>query len=72
MLTFLSFILISFWHNQTRFYLHGKSVFSNKSNSETAINNVQKTNSTLCKFVDFGSEAVTVMMQVGYYNASAR
>ena len=47
-------------------------VFSNESNLETAINNVQKTDSTSCKFVDFGSETVTVMMQVSYYNASAR
>ena len=60
------------WHNQTRFDLHGKGFFSNESNSETAINNVQKTDSTSCKFVDFGSETVTVMMQVSNYNASAR
>ena len=47
-------------------------VFLNESNSETAIKNVQKTDSTSCKFVDFGSETVTVMMQVRYYNASVK
>ena len=49
--------------------LHGKRFFSNEANSETAIDNAQQTDSASCKFV---SETVTVMMQVGYYNASVR
>ena len=46
--------------------------FSNEANSETAIDNAQKTDSASGRFVCFGNETVTVMMQVGYYNASAK
>ena len=52
--------------------LHGKRFFSNEANLETAIDNAQQTDSAPCKFDCFDGEAVTVMMQVGYYNASAR
>ena len=38
----------------------------------TAINNAQQTDSASCKFFCFGGATVAVMMQVGYYNASAR
>ena len=54
------------------FGLHGKRFFSNEANSETAIDNAQQTDSVPCKFVCFGSETVAVMIQMGYYNASAR
>ena len=38
-------------------------VFSNELNSEIAVNNVQKTDSTSCKFVGFSSETVMIMMK---------
>ena len=49
----------------------GDNFFSNEANSETAIDNAHQTDLAPCKFVCFGSETVTAMMQVGYYNASA-
>ena len=38
-----------------------KMIFSNKSNSETAIDNMQQTDSASCTFVSFGSETERVM-----------
>ena len=52
--------------------LRGKRFFSNEANSETAIDKTQQTDSATCKFVGFGSEIVTVMMQEGSCNTSAR
>ena len=49
-----------------------KRIFSNDANSQTAIDNVQEIDFASFKLFCFGSETVTVMMQVGYYNASAR
>ena len=69
----LCYALIRGRHIQTRFALglQGKCFFSNEANSQTAIENAQQTDSASCKFVCFGSEIVTVMMQVSYQNASA-
>ena len=47
-----------------------KMIIFNEANSQTAIDNAQKTDPAPCKFVGFGSETVTAMMQVVYYNAS--
>ena len=71
---FLCYALNRGWHIQTLFDFGPtwETIFSNEANSETAIDNAQQTDSASCKFVCFGSETVTVMMQVGYYNASAR
>ena len=46
--------------------------FLNEANLQTVIYNTQKTDPAPCKFVGFGSETVTAMMQVGYCNAIAR
>ena len=66
--------LIRDWHIQTPFDSRPswETIFSNEANSETAIDYAQQTDLASYKFVCFGSETVTVMMQVGYYNASAR
>ena len=71
---FLCYALIRGGHIQTRFGFrpNWKTIFSNEAKSETAVNNALQTDSASCKFVCFGSETVTVMTQVGYYNASAR
>ena len=50
----------------------GNDFFSNQANSQTAIDNAQQTDLASCKFAGFGSETATVMMQIGYHNASAR
>ena len=74
MLMVLCYALVSDWHIQTRFNFRPtwKTIFSNEADSETATDNAQQTDSASCKFVCFGSETLTVVMQVGYYNASAR
>ena len=71
---FLCYALTRGWHIQTRFGFRPtwETIFSNEANSQSAIDNAQQADSASCKFVCFGSETVTVMMQVGYYNASAR
>ena len=71
---FLCYPLIRGWHIQTRFDFRPtwETIFLNEANLESANNNAQQTDSTSYKFVFFGSETVTVMMLVGYYNASAR
>ena len=71
MLNFLCYDLIEAWRIH-QFALHGKRLFSKKSNLETAINNVKQTVSASRKFVGFGYETVTVMMQVGYCSISAQ
>ena len=47
-----------------------KNFFKNDANSQTAIDNVQEIDLASCKLFGFGREAVTIMMQVGCYNAS--
>ena len=44
----------------------GKDFFSNEANSQTAIDNAQQTDPASCKFVCFGGETKTIMMQLGY------
>ena len=60
------------YSNSVRLRPTRKMICSNEANLQTAIENAQQTDSASCKFVCFGSEIVTVMMQVSYNNASTR